>query len=158
MRAATAPEKEREQRAARRAAHFIDVENLVGSGRLESQMVHEAFSLYQAAVQVGAKDVVLVAAGVHNRRAVIEGWPRAYYQFRSGKDGADLALINFFHEFDVMSSVGRVIIGSGDNRFAEVAHFATAHGIPVDFVTYRGAMSYKLRGFRSINLSESIQR
>lgn len=137
-----------------RTVHFIDIENLIGSGLLSAQSVQRTYFLYRQQVSVKPKDVFIVAAGPQNRRAVVEGWPFAYYKFKAGSDGADLALIDFCHDMDVLSTANKVVIGSGDNRFAQIAHLAKMSGLEVSIVTFKGAKSYKLHSFNSINLAE----
>jgi len=85
---------------------------------------------------------------------VVLGWPKSIYKFKKGVDGADLALIEAFHAFDILSSVAELFIGSGDQRFAEIAHVGVQAGKRVTVVTGIGARSYRLREFATVSLLE----
>lgn len=137
-----------------RAVHFIDIENLVGSGLVSIEDVRNAFERYVQKVDVSSSDVFFVASGPQNRAAVVLGWPKSIYKFKKGADGADLALIGAFHAFDVLSSVSELFIGSGDQRFAEIAYLGTEAGKKVTVVTGVGARSYLLREFATVSLLE----
>jgi hypothetical protein len=135
-----------------RAVHFIDIENLVGQGLITLDEVRNARQRYFQKIGVSSKDIFIVASGPQNRAAVVLGWPGSIYKFKKGADGADLALISVFHEFDVLSVASELFIGSGDNRFAEIAHLGRAAGKLVTVVTGVGARSYRLQPFNSVNL------
>lgn len=137
-----------------RAVHFIDIENLVGRGLVSTQDVIKAHELYFQRVNVAANDVFFVASGPQNRAAVVFGWPKSIYKFKKGADGADLALISAFHEFEVLSVASELFIASGDQRFAEIAELGSQVGKKVTVVTGLGACSYRLRRFTTVNLLE----
>jgi hypothetical protein len=134
--------------------HEIDIENLAGTGYLNVEIVREVKSRYLQSVPVKMGDVVLVAAGPQNKEAVFEGWGRAIYQFRKGKDGADDLLINFVNAIENLSMFSHLYLASGDGKLLEAADKASSHGVESTIVTFVGSKSWKLNKFRSINLQQ----
>lgn len=137
--------------------HEVDIENLVGSGKLNASSISQIKLAYYSAVNFQADDVFVVAAGPQNRLAVIEGWGGAIYMFKKGADGADNALISFFAQIEDKSVFSELFIASGDNKFISVANDASREGIKTTVVTYRGKKSWKLRPFNEIRLGAGLQ-
>lgn len=51
----------------RRALHVLDVENLVGAGRLTAEMVAATARLYHQVVPLGLDDLIVCAADINNQ-------------------------------------------------------------------------------------------
>jgi hypothetical protein len=132
--------------------HEIDIENLAGAGVLSTEMVRDVKKLYERVVGVGSNDVVVVAAGPHNKGAVFEGWGQALYKFKKGKDGADDALVSIVDQISDLSIFDHIFIGSGDSKLVQVAEKAKLHGVGATVVTYNGKRSRMLSGYDSIQL------
>ena len=129
------------------AVHLIDVENLVGAGKLTAPMVAQARKTYMKAVNPAQTDLVVVASGVNNARAVFEGWPSATYRQRKGKDGADLSLVAFFEGIEHPERFEKVFVASGDAALASVADRASQHGSKVVIVSRAIACSYAFKNY-----------
>ena len=136
--------------------HITDIENLAGSGWLDVETVSTIHDIYFENVPVKPGDLVVVAAGPHNRRAVYEGWPEAAYQFRKGKSGADLVMAEFFENIQDVEIFSHVFLASGDSDLAPVTSKAAAHGIDVTVVTMNGKKSFALNAFPEIRLDSSF--
>lgn len=132
--------------------HEIDIENMVGSGKPTKEAVQTFRHTYTAAVDFLKDDLIIIAAGPQNREAVFEGWPGAVYLFKKGTDGADEALVDFYHQIEDKSIFSDLFIASGDNKFASVVDSATQDGIRTTLVIGAGKKSWKLKAPRSINL------
>jgi len=143
---------QRNSRNQSRSLHLIDIENLLGRGKVTKEQVSWARKLYITHVPAAEHDLFMVAAGPHNRKEVVEGWPGAIYRFWRGADGADLALIGFYQELGKAREIKHLFIGSGDNKFSTVAHLATQSGIRTTVVLGVGKKSWKLRAESSISL------
>lgn len=128
-----------------RTVHLIDIENLVGSATLSPADVRAVLSAYTEADLLHPCDHVIVACSHRNALAVSEGWPGARYLWRSGPDGADLALLGVANEERLAERFGTVVIGSGDGIFALSAAALAADGVTVDCVGRRGGTSARLR-------------
>ena len=97
--------------------------------------MRQASYAYRVAARVGASDHVVV--GANPSLAVEAGleWPGARLLVRGGPDGADLALEESVEEVIWHAQrYDRVVIGSGDGRFSDVARSFRAAGIPVGVV------------------------
>jgi hypothetical protein len=132
--------------------HFVDIENLVGVGKLDAYSVRQARRQYEQAVKPKSTDIIVVAAGPQNRSAVYEGWDNAIYQWRKGKDGADLALLELFESLREPTSFAHVFVGSGDGGLSPVAEMSREQGIPVTVVARINSCSWKLKSFEVISL------
>ena len=132
--------------------HEIDIENLVGSGKPTSQEIEMIRRRYLSAIELQDDDLVVLAAGPHNREAVIEGWPGAIYLFKKGTDGADEALVTFFNQIEDKSIFTDLFVGSGDNLFASVIDSASEKGIKTTVVLGSGQKSWKIKADNSIDL------
>lgn len=131
--------------AAGRKLHLVDVENLCGMGRLTRELVQAARLQYFAQVQVGADDVVVVAAGSHNKEALAFGWQDARIVFRGGTDGADLALCDEIYCSGDCSTYSEVVVASGDHIFAEPIVNLVAKGLTVTVFSRFGSLASDLR-------------
>jgi hypothetical protein len=69
------------------------------------------------------------------------GWPHARYRVRSGRDGADLELIDVLEHENVATRFSHVVIGSGDGRFGVAAASLADRGVRITVVSRRGSLS-----------------
>src|SRR5690349_10494318 len=106
------------RRYPQRAVHLIDVENLAGYPVPALARVREVRDRYVSRVGFGPIDQVILACNHLAIRQVIFGWPRARYLIRSGKNGADIELINVIAYEDIAARFSRVVIASGDGIFS----------------------------------------
>jgi hypothetical protein len=85
------------------------------------------------------------------------GWGEARRVVRSGRDGADLTLIQIVDTENVAARFGRVVIGSGDRIFAEPAARLQSLGASVTVVSRRESLSRELRfAVRDVRFLESL--
>ena len=127
-----------------RTLHVVDIENLAGAAIPSLGQVTEIQGLYLAHLAFGADDQVVMAA---NHLALLNaalGWPHARYRVRSGKDGADLELIDVLEHENVAARFSHVVIGSGDGGFSQSAASLAARGIRITVVSRWGSLAYEL--------------
>ena len=127
-----------------RALHVVDIENLAGAAVPTLNRVSEVQGQYLASLRFGADDQVVLAA---NHLALLNaglGWPHARYRVRSGKDGADLELIDVLEHENVAARFSHVVIGSGDGGFSRSAASLAARGIRITVVSRWGSLAYEL--------------
>jgi hypothetical protein len=127
-----------------RALHVVDIENLAGAAIPTLDRVSEVQLRYLSCLRFGADDQVVLAA---NHLALLNaglGWPHARYRVRSGKDGADLELIDVLEHENVAARFSHVVIGSGDGGFGQVAARLAARGVHVTVVSRWGSLAYEL--------------
>jgi NYN domain len=127
-----------------RALHVVDIENLAGAAVPSLALVSEVQGRYVACLGFGADDQVVLAASHLGLLNAGLGWPHARYRVRSGKDGADLELIDVLEHENVAARFGHVVIGSGDGGFSRAAADLAARGIHVTVVSRRASLHPRL--------------
>lgn len=134
------------QRAHRKGRHLIlvDIENLVASpnptvGEVETAVtaLHGALPDFDAAQSI-------VACSHHAAPTVAFAFPRARHLWRSGPDGADLALLDVLDREQVDERFEFVTICSGDGIFAASASSLAAVGVDVTVVSLKAHLSARL--------------
>ena len=133
----------------------MDIENLVGYGKFPAGEVRRVRDLYRLATTLKIDDLVIIASGPQNKRAIYEGWSDAMYLWRRGENGADLALVDFFATLSDLSPYGHLFIGSGDKKLAEVANAALLAGLPATIVARRSSLSAQFAMHKFINLNSA---
>jgi hypothetical protein len=124
---------------------LIDVENLAGTPSPTpvelawvEQQLHEAIADLEAAQHV-------VACSHRAARTVAFAFPRALRRWRSGVDGADLALLEEMSDMRVMQRYGRVTLCSGDGIFAEGLAALAELGVETTVVSRANSLSRRLK-------------
>lgn len=129
-----------------RTLHLIDVENLLCTPNPAPGDVRALESEYRRLADVGEDDHVVVACSHHCARRVWFEWdPSARRLVRSGHNGADSALLDLLAAEHPEERYTRIVIGSGDGAFAEVAATLTDAGVDVEVVAPPTGISGRLR-------------
>ena len=87
----------------------------------------------------------IVACSHISAKTVAFAFPGARRRWRSGPDGADLALIEEMSDLRVMTQFGRVTLCSGDGIFTESLSTLAALGIETTVVSVATSLSRRLR-------------
>lgn len=124
-----------------RALHVVDIENLAGAAIPSFALVSEVQGWYLDRLALGGDDQVVMAASHLGLLEAARGWPHARYRVRSGKDGADLELIDVLEHENVATRFSHVVIGSGDGIFGRSAASLAARGVRITVVSRRGSLS-----------------
>src|ERR1700761_3366578 len=127
-----------------RALHVVDIENLAGAALPSLDLVSAVQDRYLECLGFGADDQVVLAA---SHLALVNaglGWPHARYRVRSGKDGADLELIDVLEHENVADRFSHVVLGSGGGGFSRSAASLAARGIRITVVSRWGSLAYEL--------------
>ena len=127
-----------------RALHVVDIENLVGAAVPTLDLVSAVQGRYLASLAFGADDQVVLAASHLGLLNAGLGWPHARYRVRSGKDGADLELIDVLEHENVAARFTHVVIGSGDGLFGHAAASLAARGVRITVVSRWGSLAQGL--------------
>src|ERR1700759_1026969 len=118
-----------------RTLHVVDIENLDGTAIPGFSLVSEVQDWYMTRLALGVDDQVVMAASHLGLLDAARGWPHARYRVRSGKDGADLELIDVLEHENVAARVTHVVIGSGDGIFGRPAASLAARGVHITVVS-----------------------
>ncbi len=127
-----------------RALHVVDIENLAGTAVPSLRQVAEVQGRYLARLDFGSDDLVVMAASHLGLLNVALGWPHARYRVRSGRDGADMELLDVLLHEDVAARFTQVVIGSGDGAFGPAAQNLSSRGVRVTVVSRKGSLSPSL--------------
>ena len=127
-----------------RALHVVDIENLAGAAVPTLARVAEVQGQYLACLEFGLDDQVVLASSHLGLLSAGLGWPHARHLVRSGKDGADLELIDVLEHENIAARFRHVVIGSGDGGFSQAAANLLARGIRVTVVSRWGSLAYEL--------------
>ncbi|MBK37028.1 MAG: hypothetical protein CME26_16050 [Gemmatimonadetes bacterium] len=128
-----------------RTLHLVDLENLVGGPFAPAEVMLASIDQFNRLAVRSLDDLVWVGT---NPRLVLQAkrlMPQARCLTKGGPDGADLALLN---ELDnptwIAERFDRVVIGSGDGIFSDVAREMRTLGVRVGVVARRGTVSLRL--------------
>jgi hypothetical protein len=127
-----------------RTLHVVDIENLAGAAIPSLDLVSAVQIRYLACLGFGADDHVVLATSHLGLLNAGLGWPHARHLVRSGKDGADLELIDVLEHENVATRFRHVVIGSGDGGFSQAAADLADRGIHVTVVSRWGSLAQTL--------------
>lgn len=129
-----------------RALHLIDLENLCGAGSTTAEDAARVLAAYADAVKIGPADCLHIGVAHHMATAVMPVlcvFPGRLH-VRSGRDGAETALLEDIDLAHISTRFSRLVIASADRTFAETADEAHRLGMTVWQVTGRGSLSREL--------------
>lgn len=127
-----------------RTLHLIDIENLAGSAVPSLAQVQQLRTQYRSRLNPGVADQVVLACNHRAFRTAGFGWLDSRHMVRSGRDGADLELLDVIHHENVASRFARVAIASGDGAFADEARRLVRLGCELIVISRRDALSARL--------------
>lgn len=124
---------------------LIDIENLTATPSPTQTELETAIAELRFAVP-DYDDVQRVVACSHHAAATVAfAFPKARHIWRSGRDGADMALLDVLESEGVAERYERVTICSGDGIFADMAALLAGKGVVVTVVSVAGHLSTRLR-------------
>jgi hypothetical protein len=135
---------DKDWRPAGRRLVVVDIENVAGGACLTTKMAAVARRRIERRVGFRPDDQIVVGTCHAGLLAVALTWPAARRVVRSGRDGADLALIEVLKE-GVVGRFDEVLIASGDAVFVRPAAKLREQGLTVTVVSWRSNLSRRLR-------------
>ena len=123
---------------------LVDIENMIGGAVRDSDSVVWAKQQFDYLVDLRPGDHVVVGTSHIGLLETACNWPHARYVMRSGRDGADLALLEVLDE-DVAARFGQVVIVSGDGIFTQNLAHLSIQGLPVFVFSHPVGLSARLR-------------
>lgn len=127
-----------------RGVHLLDLENLTGSPRPTTAQVTAFMADYRKLVPIGPMDQFVVAVNPGALLSVGIALHGIQLLIRSGPDGADRALTESAYSDRLPERFERVVIGSGDGHFTDLAAWLAGRGTHVTVVSRRGALNWRL--------------
>jgi hypothetical protein len=123
---------------------LIDIENLAGTPSPTNQDLEIVKAAFMTVLPDFDTAQRIVACSHHAAATVAFAFPRARHLWRSGRDGADLALLDVLENERVGQRFGRVTLCSGDRIFAASAARLAGAGVDVTVVALKGHLSARL--------------
>jgi hypothetical protein len=124
-----------------RSLHLVDIENLAACAAPSLALIRAVHDCYIERMALRTFDQVVVASSHLTLLNAALAWPHAQYRVRSGRDGADLELLDVLRHENVAARFAHVVIGSGDGIFTSaVAQLASA-GAWVTVVSRQSSLS-----------------
>jgi hypothetical protein len=128
-----------------RTLHLVDVENLMGGPFAGGNAMRESSRRYREAANVGLRDHVVIGCNPALALEAACNWPGKLLVAGRGPDGADLALLEQARDARwVAQRFDRVVIGSGDGIFCDMAAALRSYGVAVGVVAVEGSLSHSL--------------
>lgn len=124
---------------------LIDIENITATPDPTADEVVAAIAALRRAVPGFDASQRIVACSHRAAPTVAFAFPRARHLWRSGPDGADLALLGVLENEDVDERFERVTICSGDGIFAPVAAWLGGADVDVTVVSLCGHLAMRLQ-------------
>lgn len=122
---------------------LVDIENIAGGACKTDSIVRSARDALAATGLIGLTDHVVIGTSHIGLVPVGANWEKARYVVRSGRDGADLALLDVMAE-DLPIRFESVVLASGDKIFAPAVADLAAAGVPTIVIGRRGHISHAL--------------
>ena len=135
----------RSARKAGRQLILIDIENLTGTPSPTWEQVQTAKAALGQVVPGFDDAQHIVACSHHAAPTVAFAFRSARHLWRSGPDGADLALLDVLENERVGERFERVTICSGDGIFAESAAWLAKADVDVTVVSMAGHLAARLQ-------------
>ena len=120
---------------------LVDAENLLGTSdptEGEARWLHGRLLNH---LEGGIETHFEVACSHRAARAVRFGFLTGRHCWRSGKDGADLALIDVLRLENIGDRFTRVVVASGDGIFAEYIAELASHGVECTVISRHESLS-----------------
>jgi hypothetical protein len=128
-----------------RALHLVDIENLAGGPARVDVWFTPAVHEYLAVAEPNDADQMITAADISLWRRTAFDIPLGRYLPGRGPDGADHALLDAAPAEWVSSRFHRLVIGSGDHAFTDLALAVRSAGVEVVVVARPALLSGSLR-------------
>ncbi len=129
---------------------LVDVENFVGSPEPEVGWVQVAQGELERLLELTDRDMVVLACSHHAARTVSFSWRGGRRLWRSGPDGADLALLDVLAQEPVIGRFANVTVVSGDGIFATALSSLARSGVATCVVSTAGHLSRR-SGLAALN-------
>ena len=124
---------------------LIDVENLAGQPCPTHLDVTSVESMVAELIPDLDKALRVVACSHRAAKTVAFAFPEALRRWRSGADGADLALLDEMSDLRIMRRFDQVTLFSGDGIFADSVAALAAAGIETTVVSWGSQISARLK-------------
>lgn len=134
-----------ETRTPHRHLVLVDIENLVGTPAPQVEWIEEAQRSLTERLALTDAAMVVLACSHHAGRTVATAWKGGRRLWRSGRDGADTALLEVLTDEPVAKRCSHVTVVSGDGIFADQLSALASRGVSTQVVATMGRLSRRSR-------------
>lgn len=127
-----------------RTAYFLDIDNLCGTGTASPAEVRRMFEAFLETFEIGPSDQVYCAGTAMAAFVAARTCPGFHVVVGKGQDGADRRLLDLADPDFVSLRFERVVIGSGDGIFTELASDLRNRGVEVLLLLGHGCLNRRL--------------
>lgn len=124
---------------------LVDIENAACSASPPVERVTHIQRTLASRLDLTGNELVIIAASHHAATTVVFGWHGGRHVWRSGANGADLALLDVIEHEPVTRTCNKVTIVSGDGIFADALADLSASGVETTVVSVRGHLATRSR-------------
>lgn len=125
---------------------LIDIENAHGDRRHSEQSVRGLKGILRLMLKDAMGEVVIGTSHGKSLMPTKYGWGGdACFKYREGKDGAELALLDYMATNHPVGTIAELIIVSGDYRFAQLAEQHRSAGATVRVISLQKSLATVLR-------------
>lgn len=137
------------ERAAGAPRRFVavDIENVVGAAVLTVGQAEWALAQIKLKIGIRPCDQIVIGVSHIGLFTSATGWKDVHPRlvFRSGPDGADLALLDVIESEDLSHRFDELVLISGDAIFTEAIARAEAAGLRTHVAAHHGSLSRRLQ-------------
>jgi hypothetical protein len=123
----------------------VDIENVAGGAVVSLGLARWARDTVVSALQIRHEDQVVVATSHIGFLNTSAAWPSARIKVRSGRDGADVELLQVLMSERVEERFDEVLLVSGDGIFASTVARLGGRGVGVTVASWNESLSARLR-------------
>jgi hypothetical protein len=124
---------------------LVDIENAACTASPQADWVTCIQRTLEELLGLTGEELVAIGCSHHAAATVAFGWVGGRRLWRSGADGADLALLDVIEHEPVIRSCDRVTIVSGDGIFADALAGLGELGVETTVVAVRGHLATRSR-------------
>lgn len=124
---------------------LVDIENMAGTPTPSRDDVISVMERLNSVIPELLEAQTVVACSHQAAPVVVFTWRRARHLWRSGKNGADLALLEVLVEEQVHEHFDSVTLCSGDGSLADVVGWLGTVGVEVNVISLEHHLSKRLR-------------
>ena len=144
-----------------RSLAVIDIENLLADTNPTPELIRLVEREFLLAADLSSSSQKIVACSHHVAGRIVGAWQSpCKFEWRSGRNGADLALIDYVNGLHNLNEFGSIVIASGDSVFTNLAKQLRDQGYFVHVIARKRCLSRSLQNaanlvtFLPINTAE----
>lgn len=134
-----------------RSLAVVDIENLLADTNPSTELIRLVEREFLLAAHLSSNSQKIVACSHHVAEKVVGAWQTTCkFEWRSGQNGADDALIEYVNGLHNLKDFGPIVIASGDHAFTDLAIELRDQGHFVHVIAREECLAKSLRNAASL--------